>query len=252
MMTLRGSGTSATVFDGHAGEKISGDRASGAIYSRNRRRAKECNRASRPEHKAAMTDAGRTTVIQGWVDRLQNGDDSARAALLECANERLGRLARKMIRGYPGVARWEQAEDVLQNALIRLDRALQAAAPPTALDFYRLAAALLRRELIDLARHYSGSEGQGAHHATWAGSGQDPEISETTWSPDTLAQWTEFHRQVEALEDDDRALFDLLWYQGLTQAEAAAALGVAEKTVNRRWVAARLRLSDALGGRIPT
>jgi DNA-directed RNA polymerase specialized sigma24 family protein len=38
----------------------------------------------------------------------------------------------------------------------------------------------------------------------------------------------------------------------LTQAEAAVALGVAEKTVNRRYVAARLRLSDALGGRIPT
>jgi RNA polymerase sigma-70 factor (ECF subfamily) len=197
-----------------------------------------------------MTDAGRTTVIQGWVDRLRNGDEAARAALLECANERLGRLAQKMIRGYPGVARWEQSEDVLQNALIRLDRALQAAAPPTALDFYRLAATQLRRELIDLARHYSGVEGHAAHHASW--SGAEPETPETTMNPDTLAQWTEFHRQVEVLEDDDRALFDLLWYQGLTQAEAAAALGVAEKTVNRRWIAARLRLSDALGGRIPT
>jgi RNA polymerase sigma-70 factor (ECF subfamily) len=197
-----------------------------------------------------MTDAGRTTVIQGWVDRLQKGDESARAALLECANDRLCRLAQKMIRGYPGVARWEQAEDVLQNALIRLDRALKAGAPPTALDFYRLAATQLRRELIDLARHYAGVEGHAAHHATWGGVA--PEISNTTMNPDTLALWTEFHRQVEALEDADRALFDLLWYQGLTQAEAATVLGVVEKTVNRRWVAARLRLSDALGGRIPT
>jgi RNA polymerase sigma-70 factor (ECF subfamily) len=199
-----------------------------------------------------VNDPGRTTVIQGWIDRLQHGEESARAGLLECANDRLGRLARKMIRGYPGVARWEQAEDVLQNALIRLDRALRDAAPPTALDFYRLASTQLRRELIDLARRYAGPEGHGARHATWAAAEPQPEAPETTWDPDTLAQWTEFHRRVDAMEDGDRALFDLLWYQGLTQAEAAAVLGVAEKTVHRRWIAARMRLSDALGGRIPT
>ena len=84
-----------------------------------------------------MSRADRTTVIQGWVDRLHAGDDSARAALLDSACERLRRLARKMLRGYPGVARWEQEDDVLQNALIRLDRALRAVTPPTARDFFR-------------------------------------------------------------------------------------------------------------------
>ncbi len=56
-----------------------------------------------------------TTVIQGWLDRLHAGDDSAREKLLASASDRLARLARKMLKGYPGVARWEQAEDVLQN-----------------------------------------------------------------------------------------------------------------------------------------
>src|SRR4051794_19817952 len=107
-----------------------------------------------------------TTVIQGWVDRLRGGDDSAREALLNCAAERLTRLARKMLKGYPGVARWEQTGDVLQNALIRLDRALTAVAPPTARDFFRLAAAQIRRELIDLARRHAGPEGLGARHST--------------------------------------------------------------------------------------
>lgn len=38
----------------------------------------------------------------------------------------------------------------------------------------------------------------------------------------------------------------LLWYEGLSQPEAAAALGVSLATVKRRWQAARLALYDLL------
>jgi RNA polymerase sigma-70 factor (ECF subfamily) len=199
-----------------------------------------------------------TTVIQGWIDRLRLGDDSARAALLDCTCGRLTRLARKMLKGYPGVGRWEQTDDVLQNALVRLDRALKAVTPQSARDFFRLAAAQIRRELIDLARRYSGPEGLGEHHSTYAEPGTPGcsgaharEPSDTTCEPGQLASWTEFHRRIEGLSDHDRELFDLLWYQGLTQHEAALVLGVAERTVNRRWIAARLRLNEALAGQLP-
>ena len=50
------------------------------------------------------------------------------------------------------------------------------------------------------------------------------------------------------LPDDLRAAFDLLWYQGLTQAEAAELLGVAVPTVKLRWMKARLQVQQALGG----
>jgi RNA polymerase sigma-70 factor (ECF subfamily) len=156
------------------------------------------------------------------------------------------------------VARWEQPDDVLQNALIRLDRALKAVTPATVRDFFRLAAAQVRRELIDLARHYYGPRGPGAHHSTRDGDeGSDGAASpvtaaqDTTYDPGRLAAWAEFHRAVEDLAEGDRELFDLLWYQGLTQAEAAAVLGVTERTVNSRWLAARVRLSDVLGGQLP-
>jgi RNA polymerase sigma-70 factor (ECF subfamily) len=205
-----------------------------------------------------MQRTDQTTIIQGWVDRLRQGDDSARAALLGCAAERLARLTRKMLKGYPGVARWEEPDDVLQNALIRLDRALKVVTPPTARDFFRLAAAQVRRELIDLARHYQGPRGLGAHHVTHAGNdgstgepAMAPSAPDTTFDPGRLAAWTDFHRAVDHLAEADRELFDLLWYQGLTQAEAAAILGVTERTVNSRWLAARVRLSDALGGQLP-
>jgi RNA polymerase sigma-70 factor (ECF subfamily) len=205
-----------------------------------------------------MASDDRTSVIQGWVDRLGLGDESARESLLRCAGDRLGRLTRKMLKGYPGVARWEQDEDVLQNALIRLDRALKTVAPPTARDFFRLAAAQVRRELIDLARHYGGPRGLGANQATNAGIEgsanswvDDPTPIDATHEPGRLALWTDFHRAVERLSDADRELVDLLWYQGLTQTEAATILGVTERTVHSRWVAARLRITEALGGQLP-
>jgi len=56
---------------------------------------------------------------------------------------------------------------------------------------------------------------------------------------------------VEALPDDEKEVFDLLWYQELTQAEAAALLNVSERTIKRRWASARLRLHEILGGELP-
>jgi RNA polymerase sigma-70 factor (ECF subfamily) len=204
-----------------------------------------------------MGPSDRTTVIQGWLDRLRAGDDSARAALLECAGERLVRLARKMLGRFPGVHRWEQTDDVLQNAILRLHRALEGTAPGSVRSFFNLAAVQIRRELIDLARHYASPRVLLARHESGVpldDSGGSPKAragAAETDDPTRLVAWTEFHSQVERLADEDREVFDLLWYQGLTQGEAAEVLGVSEKTVNRRWAAARMRLGMALGDLLP-
>ena len=57
--------------------------------------------------------------------------------------------------------------------------------------------------------------------------------------------------QVEKLTDEQREVFDLLWYEGLTQPEAATILGVSLKTVKRRWQDARLFLFEAMRGEAP-
>ena len=43
-------------------------------------------------------------------------------------------------------------------------------------------------------------------------------------------------------------MFDLLWYQEMSQAEAAELLGIAVPTVKLRWMKARLQVQRALGG----
>jgi RNA polymerase sigma-70 factor (ECF subfamily) len=195
--------------------------------------------------------------IQGWLDRLRAGDESAREALLNCACERLTRLTRKMLRDYPRVKRWEQTDDVMQNATMRLYRALSKVRPASAADFFRLAALNIRRELLDLAKHYYGPQGQGARHASHGRKGGSRSRNPAFDPPDRAAEpsrldaWTEFHTQVERLPDEEREIFDLLWYQQLSQAEAAAVLHISERTVKRRWQAARLKLHEALQGTLP-
>ncbi len=163
-----------------------------------------------------------------------------------------------MLRSYPRIHRWEETSDVMQNASLRLYRSLAEVRPDGVVEFLRLAALNIRRELLDLAKHYYGPQGQGAHHATQE---HHPDSSGGNWidrnpgdaddDPGRLAAWTEFHRQAETLPEEEREIFDLLWYQGLSQAEAAALLNVSDRTVKRRWQSARLLLHDRLGGQLP-
>jgi RNA polymerase sigma-70 factor (ECF subfamily) len=197
-----------------------------------------------------------STQIQLRLERLRTGDEAARGELVKIACQRLSRLAQRMLRSYPGVRRWEQTDDVLQNAALRLYRALDVVKPASVRSFLNLAGVQIRRELIDLARHYNGPRGPGPHHArqgrsdnSRAAVGPPDPVSDSD-DPARLVDWTEFHDQVEALPAEQKEVFDLLWYQGLSQAEVAALLGVTERVVRYRWRAARLKLHERLGGRL--
>jgi RNA polymerase sigma-70 factor (ECF subfamily) len=198
--------------------------------------------------------------IQVHLDAWLHGEPTGRQALdalMSAGLDKLRPLAERMLRDFSSVRRWEEADDVAQNAALRLIRALEQTRPNTARGFLALAALQVRRELLDLARHYSGPLGQGAHHAsqppnaagTSAPAADVP--AESTHNPARLAAWTQFHEKVGELPDDEREVFGLLWYQELSQSEAAVLLGVAEITVRRRWQAARRRLHDLLGSGPP-
>jgi RNA polymerase sigma-70 factor (ECF subfamily) len=67
----------------------------------------------------------------------------------------------------------------------------------------------------------------------------------------SLAWWTEFHEKAAALPPEEREVFGLLWYQGLSQADAAKLLAVSPRTLKRRWHKARILLFEAMGGQWP-
>lgn len=200
------------------------------------------------ENASAVPDPTSLSLqIQGWIDRLADGDESAREHLLNCACDRMTRITRKIKSDFPNVARWEQTDDIMNNAALRLYKSLADVKLSDVRHFYRLAALQIRRELIDLARHYRRL---GDHHRT-----QDPNASlpaahvpgELTFDPGQIAEWGEFHEQIESLPDELRETVDLLWYHGLTQEEAASVLGISTRQVKRRWRSARLMLHDQLG-----
>lgn len=183
--------------------------------------------------------------------RLQAGERSAQEELLRHLCERLERLTRKMLRGFPKVRQHVETGDVLQGATLRLLAALRDVRPDSVRALFGLAAQQVRRELLDLARRLYGPHGLGTNQV---GTDRNGDARLGSGSPDTaaspadLAEWTEFHELIARLPDEEREVMDLLFYHGFAQEEAAELLGVSQRTVQRRWRAALLRLHDALDG----
>lgn len=200
-----------------------------------------------------------TRAIQSWISRFTRGDETALEELLRLCSDRMTRLTRKMKRDFPGVARWEQTEDVFQQAAIRLFRALESVELHDAQHFLRLMATQIRRELIDMSRRYHGPQGMGAHHLTQRNVSErdtdgrqlafDP--AEVTGDPRAIESWGEFHELIEHLPDAEREVVDLLWYHEMTQEEAAEVLQISSRQVRRLWRNAKFLLNEKLEGRFP-
>jgi RNA polymerase sigma factor (sigma-70 family) len=190
------------------------------------------------------------------VQRFRAGDPLAAAEILRAAEQRLLRLARRMLGQFPNVARWEEADDVVQKVRWRLLQGLQRIEPASVAAFYSLVAQQIRWVLLDLARHYAALH---ANHASVAGleggSGHAlPEPADSGCGPapaEKLERWSAFHRAVEELPAEQREVFGLVFYHGWAQAEVAELFQVDERTVRRRWRAACLTLHDVLGENVP-
>ena len=108
-----------------------------------------------------MSHALRTSQVAAALELLQQGDPSARSQLIEYASDRLRSLAAAMLRGNP-VGRWEQSEDLLQEALVRLNRNSSKLHPQVPAPMLDIAALGMRQALIDFAQLFraAGDRGQ--------------------------------------------------------------------------------------------
>jgi RNA polymerase sigma-70 factor (ECF subfamily) len=186
------------------------------------------------------------SLMQQLLPQAVAGDEAAVDALLRYNCDRLTSLTRRMLGDFRRVRRWTETADVLQNALLRLVGALRQARPQTSREFLALATLQIRRELLDLARKFYGPHGLGANQESAAAAGPEgstpKEEADLSHEPCSLAQWTELHQHIDALPDEEREVVGLLFYQGLSQAEAAEVLNVSVRTVQRRWHAALCKL----------
>jgi len=204
-----------------------------------------------------MTDfsSENASHLQLLIDGVAKGDPAATEALIERSVDRLRALAHRQLCGFPSVRRWEQTDDVLQGASRRLLRALASVHPPTVRDFFNLCSELIRRELIDLQRHHFGPQGTARHYVTPPPDEYDDDnlrngaadfTSPRATAVDAALERAEIHARVAELPEELIEVVNLLWYQELTQDEAAAALGMSKKSVGRRWREAKVMLHRLL------
>jgi RNA polymerase sigma factor (sigma-70 family) len=200
-----------------------------------------------------VSEGLKTTELQDLVGRIQAGDREAANDLIRRSAERLEALAHKMLKDFPNVRRWEQTGDILQNALTRLLRTLSEVRPDSVAGFFRLAATAVRRELLDLARHYAGPLNHAAHHDSLPEGSNGSPLNGFAMSEDlrNLERWAAFHEAVEQLPDEDRELIEFGFYEGLGKDEIARVLGVDERTIRRRWNRATRLLAERLGDDVP-
>jgi RNA polymerase sigma factor (sigma-70 family) len=186
---------------------------------------------------------------------LAAGDLSARDRIIELVSDRLRVLAHRMLVRFPKVRRWDDTDDVFQNAALRLHRALGDVAIESPRSIMALAATQLHRELIDLARKHGGPMSFAANHATQApgtAGGPTPAgIEAAAAADDSLERWTQFQEAIAALPAELREVFHLVWYLDTDQKTIARLLDCSERTVRSRWREARAAVKAALDGTPP-
>jgi RNA polymerase sigma factor (sigma-70 family) len=192
--------------------------------------------------------------LHAWFARMNAGDRLASEELLRATSVRLERLARRMLRDFPNVRRWNDTSDVFQEAVVRLLRSLRQLDPPpaTVRDFLGLAATHIRRVLLDLARQ-SGTlkrRGEVPLQDNSSAAGEDPRTGSEEM--EQMDCWRRFHEAVEKLPMEEREVIGLRFYHGWSEQEIAELFGVTERTVRRRWTAGCARVVEVLGDDLPT
>ena len=192
-----------------------------------------------------------TAQLAHYSDHIRAGNRVATDDFLRKVCSRLEGMAHRMLRRFPNGKSQVATDDVLQNALMRLLHTLQAISPASTRDFANLAAVHIRRELLDLARHFrsrldrpSGMTGEDDTDTIAALT--DPETALTD-----LDDWAAFHVEVENLPTEEREVVGLMVYHGWKETQIAELLQLSERQVRGQWRSASLKLNEALGGKLP-
>ena len=183
------------------------------------------------------------TPLRRIIDVCRPGEAAGKDALIRHACDRLLQLTRKMFHDFPRLQRWEQTGDVFQLAMMRLSNALKEVEVESPQHFFNLAALQIRWTLLDLTKHHFGPEGAASKHQTPR---EGENLLDRVGEPTDVDKWIRFHSLIEHLPQEQVEVVNLLFYENLTQEEAAEILGISVRTLKRRWQSAKLKLHEVL------
>jgi RNA polymerase sigma-70 factor (ECF subfamily) len=198
-----------------------------------------CLRYNRLTERVTVASDGDITKL---LAAMRRGDPLAEANLVALVYEDFHALAKRyMNRERPDHTL--QPTALVNEAYVRLLRDNPAEWQSRA-HFFAAASIVMRRILVDHARSRAAAKRPGGK--------QRVELDEfmAAASP-RIEQLLILDEALTRLADWDRRqarLVEMIYFGGLTESEAAAVMGISERTVKRDWRAARAWLQSQLGG----
>src|SRR5438093_5861617 len=177
------------------------------------------------------------------LDAAAAGDRQAAADLLPLVYEELRKLAAaRMSAEAPGHTL--NATALVHEAYLRLVGPADAACWDNRGHFFAAAAEAMRRILVDHARRKAAAR----HGGGLSRLELDPDLAAVPEPREDLLALDEALDRLAAEDPLKADLVKLRYFGGLTLPEAAAALGLSERTAGRHWAFARAWLRRAVEG----
>jgi RNA polymerase sigma factor (TIGR02999 family) len=181
--------------------------------------------------------------VTGILSRIESGETAAAEALLPLIYDELRRLAaHKLSQESPGNTL--QATALVHEAYLRLVDADSLQRWDSRGHFFAAAAEAMRRILIDRARDKKRLKRGGERkRIDW----NRLEVADVALDDDLIAM-DEALQALAAKQPVCAELVKLRFFAGLTLDQAAACLGIGQRTADRYWAFARAWLYRQLGG----
>lgn len=177
-----------------------------------------------------------TLLLKGW----SAGDQAAAERVLPLVYDELHRIAAMQLRGERG-SHTLQATAIVHEAYLRLS-GQPGIEFPSREQFFAFAAHLIRRVLVDYARHRNRAKREGGYQkvtlAEVIGLAQE--------KSDDLVDLDEALSALEKIDPRKAAIVELKFFAGLGIEEIAGQLGVSRETVSRDWRRAKAWLYNEL------
>jgi len=174
------------------------------------------------------------------LDRVQQGDEKAAEELLPLVYEELRKLAAARM-AHERADQTLQPTALVHEAWLRLTGGEQASFDGRG-HFFAAAAEAMRRILIENARR----KGRLKRGGEWERVGVEQLDLAVTTDNDTLLAINEALDKLATIDPTGAKLIQLRFFAGLSNVDAAKALGLAERTAKRTWAYARAWLHEEL------